>query len=60
MKIGQKVIRLPVSFCERGEDKAPKPISGRVVYIHPKERFHIVEFELLGGKLRESFLGTES
>lgn len=34
-------------------------MTGTVVYIHPLGRFHIVEFELWGGKVQESFLGTE-
>lgn len=29
-----------------------------VVYIHPQGRYHTVEFELPGGKVRESFLGV--
>mgnify|MGYP006920900656 FL=1 len=61
MRIGQKVQRYPETFFEReGEKNAPKrPMTGTVVYIHPLGRFHIVEFELRGGKVQESFQGTE-
>lgn len=61
MKLGQTVIRLPTGFCGRNEEnkKVLKPIMGTVVYIHPKRRFHTVEFDLPGGKLRESFPGAE-
>lgn len=60
MRIGQKVTRWPVGFCERSEEgnKTPKPLKGTVIYIHPKGRFHTVEFELRGGKIRESFCGV--
>lgn len=60
MKIGQIVERLPETICEM-DDKAraiKKPLRGRVVYIHPKGRYHTVEFELRGGKVRETFPGT--
>ncbi len=59
MKIGQKVTRYPVSFSEPDGKKGQKPMTGTVVYIHPLGRFHIVEFELRGGKVQESFQGAE-
>ena len=61
VKIGQKVQRYPETFFEReGEKNAPKrPITGTVVYIHPLGRFHIVEFDLRGGKVQESFQGIQ-
>ena len=61
MKLGQTVIRFPSGFCERSEEnkKVLKPIRGTVVYIQPKRRFYTVEFDLPGGKLRESFPGAE-
>lgn len=60
MKLGQIVTRYPETVCEL-DDKArtiKKPMKGRVVYIHPKGRYHTVEFELRGGTVRESFLGV--
>lgn len=61
MKLGQRVTRYPETFHERdGERNAPrKATSGRVVYIHPQGRYHTVEFELRGGKVRESFQGVK-
>lgn len=61
VKVGQKVTRYPETFFEReGERNTPKrPMQGVVVYIHPEGRFHIVEFELRGGKVQESFQGVE-
>ena len=52
--------RYPQSFRETdGERNAPrKPMKGKVVYIHPLGRYHVVEFELRGGPVRESFLGV--
>ena len=32
------------------------PYKGTVIYIHPERRFYRAEFELAGGKVRESFL----
>lgn len=59
MKVGDKVSRRPVSFGEREDRLAPRPVmTGRIVYIHPKGRFHIVEFDTPGGPIRESFHGT--
>lgn len=60
MKIGQKVTRYPETFFEReGEKNAPKrAMPGVVVYIHPRGLYHTVEFELRGGKVRESFPGV--
>lgn len=60
MKLGQKVMRVPETFIDTGEDKkkTKRPIVGRVVYIHPQGRYHTVEFELGGGTVRESFLGV--
>lgn len=38
MKLGDKVMRLPETFIDSGEDKRSlrRPVAGRVVYIHPK------------------------
>lgn len=60
MKLGKIVTRYPQSFRETdGERNAPrKPMKGKVVYIHPLGRYHVVEFELRGGPVRESFLGV--
>lgn len=36
--------------------------SGRVVYIHPRRRFYVLEFEFEKGNVREAYLfngGTE-
>ena len=60
VKLGDKVMRLPETFTDSGEDKRSlrRPVVGRVVYIHPKGRYHTVEFELNGGNVRESFQGV--
>ena len=65
MRVGDKVLRCPETFFERENDgKSPKrPITpttkGVVVYVHPQGRYHTVEFDLLGGKVRESFMGVD-
>ena len=60
MKLGDKVMRLPETFTDSGEDKRSlrRPVVGRVVYIHPKGHYHTVEFELNGGHVREIFKGV--
>lgn len=60
MKLGQKVMRVPETFTDTGEDRksVKRPMVGRVVYIHPQGRYHTVEFELGGGTVRERFLGV--
>lgn len=61
MKLGQKVVRIPETFFDSDprEGKANRhPITGRVVYIHPRCRYHTVEFDTRGGSLRESFQGV--
>lgn len=62
VKLGERVMRLP-SFNVIDEDatgrKRPvkKPLWGRVVYIHPKKRFHVVEFDVYGNYVRETYPG---
>lgn len=58
MKIGDIVTRRPVTFYEELVGKTRPTMKGRVVYIHPKGRYHTVEFQLRDGVLRESFLGV--
>ena len=59
MKLGEKVVRMPETFRDYGEEsRTPRAVAGRVTYIHPKGRFHMVEFETPGGALRDCFLGV--
>lgn len=61
MKIGQKVVRIPETFYLgdlKGHQAEKRAISGRVAYIHPEGRYHMVEFETLGGIIRECFSGV--
>ena len=59
MKLGEKVVQMPETFRDYGEEsRTPRAVAGRVTYIHPKGRFHMVEFETPGGALRECFLGV--
>ena len=46
MKVGDKVIRTPITFTDpfksgRNEPQH-KPMKGTVVYIHPEGRYHTV------------------
>ena len=55
--VGQKSVCKPKTFHEHDEDSNHRYITmtGRVSYIHPEERFIMVDFETPGGILRESF-----
>lgn len=62
IKLGQKVTRTPLTFTDNVDrqkgEPAHRPMSGRVVYIHPQGRYHTVEFQPPLGVVRESFLGV--
>lgn len=56
MHIGQKVRCTPVTLFEPDATaKRRTTLTGRIVYIHPKERYITVEFYTVPGKPRESF-----
>ena len=56
MQIGDYVTRLPVTVnCGDDYSLAKKPLPGRVVYIHPKGLFAVLEFDGVFGNPRESF-----
>lgn len=52
MQIGDEVVEKIYALDESKR--------GKVVYIHPESRFHVVEFEFGGGKFREAFPGPYS
>jgi len=56
------VVRTPQTiFEEEAHGKAiRRPMRGRVVYIHPRGRFHIVAFEVRGKTIKETFQGVEA
>lgn len=57
VRLGDTVVRCPITICEPKEVK--KSRNGTVVYIHPLNRFHTVQFGKGARALRESFLGVE-
>lgn len=60
LEIGQEVVRTPQTiFEEEAHGKTVRqPMRGRVDYIHPRGRFHIVAFEVRGKIIKESFQGV--
>lgn len=60
MKLGQKVQRTPLSLFQEMKDgkQGRRPMIGKVVYIHPEGRYHLVEFEVWGGTVRGCFAGV--
>lgn len=61
MRVGDKVKRVPVSlkFENKQGKMTSRAIIGTVVYIHPKHRWHTVEFKTAGGPIRESYTGCD-
>jgi len=56
IKLGERRTVYPVTFTEaQPESKKRRPMTGRVVYIHPRRRFCTLEFDTRGGPIRESF-----
>lgn len=53
IELGQKY-RVSPAFTKTNAE-ACKSMVGRVVYIHPKGRYAVLEFEGPGGKAKESF-----
>lgn len=61
LKVGDRVSRVCVTLTGQDglDSKCPARMTGRVVWIHPEGRFHVVEFLLGGGIVRECFKGVE-
>lgn len=62
--VGDKVTRIPRTIAELAEPGSSalvrKPMKGEVIYVHPKGRFHVVEFTNAHGiTMRETFWGVE-
>lgn len=59
-KVGDKVERYPITFTGDYDKpgKKKRKITGTVVYVHPQGRYHIVEFAVSGGAIREGFIGV--
>lgn len=56
MKIGDKVTRTPQSFSDfdiKTGKQNLRPMRSKVVYIHSRNRYYVVEFE---SGIRESFM----
>jgi len=57
VQVGDIVTRKPITFADT-DCKRPGPMRGRVVWIHPLGRFHVVEFGEGQQAVRESFMGV--
>lgn len=57
MKVGDKVSKVPETLYDAVNywKMDRREHVGTVVYIHPKRRFYTVEFDINGGKIRESY-----
>ena len=55
MQVGETVHK-PLTDIVSGSANTPRPkFTGRVVWVHPKGRFYLAEFQLPGGIIRECF-----
>ena len=61
VRVGDKVRRMSEILSQQDAENhsVRRPMVGKVTYVHPKGRFHEVEFELRGGPVRECFQGVE-
>lgn len=52
---------MPLSLTQTADNgkQEHRPMTGKVVYIHPEGRYHMVTFEMRGGIGRECFGGTD-
>lgn len=57
VQLGERVRRRPKTFTCSIDKGATRAMEGLVVFVHPEGRFHVVEFQTLGGPVRESFAG---
>ena len=58
VQVGDMVKRKPITFSDSDRKDAGWMI-GRVVWIHPLGRFHVVEFGEGRRAVRESFMGVK-
>lgn len=58
VQVGQVVVRKPATITGL-DGKKTQRMRGAVVWIHPKERFHVVSFQTNGGPVRECFMGVK-
>lgn len=57
VQVGDIVTRKPITFTEK-DYKTDRRMRGRVVWVHPLGRFHVVEFGEGRQAVRESFMGV--
>ena len=57
VQVGDIVTRKPITFADK-DSKVASPMRGRVVWVHPLGRFHVVEFGEGRRAVRESFMGV--
>lgn len=59
IELHKTVRRMPSIHIGDNGHRVGGKMEGTVVYIHPKGRFHVVQFNFPGGSFRESFGGVE-
>lgn len=60
LEISMEVVRTPQTIFEEAHGKEiRRPMRGRVTYVHPRGRFHVVAFQVRGKTIKETFQGVE-
>ena len=56
IRVGDSISVKPSLYISKdGQSFIDKHISGKVVYVNKRHRYFTVEYQLAGGKIRESF-----
>ncbi len=59
VSLGDTVIRYPQTFGSGAGMPGGRMLRGRVTYIHPRKRYHMVDFPIKRGHvIRECFIGV--
>lgn len=59
VRVGDVVLRKPLTISPPADKDGARVLRGTVVWVHPKGRFHVVEFGERASAVRESFAGVE-
>ncbi len=59
VRVGDVVLRKPLTISPSADKDGARVLRGTVVWVHPKGRFHVVEFGEGASAVRESFAGVE-
>lgn len=56
--VGDTVQRKPITFTRPSDQEGTRLLRGTVIWVHPKGRYHVVEFGEGANAARECFAGV--